>query len=230
MFDATKKKAFLEYIEFLSTFDLISNQNNLTDTIGKNPDLKNLIVGKLTKTLQEMKKLIDGLGDISTTRHFQNNFDELFEKLKSKFNFLDDVKINLNEYYPQNDILIIEALLKDRISVFFKVLDTNAIGGILDLLLNSYDENQDSIHYEQSIREYSNQVYNSYLAINSFKNTMNQIYLQFFRDEPNIEKVLKKKIFDKINDLSEIVRNDCIKLKNMSSDHENEKTQSPNIK
>ena len=54
----------------MSTFDLISNQNNLTDTSGKNPDLKNLIVGKLTKTLQEMKKLIDGLGDISTTRHF----------------------------------------------------------------------------------------------------------------------------------------------------------------
>ncbi len=82
-----------------------------------------MIVAKLSKTIQEIRILIDGLGNISTTRHFQNYFDELFEKL----NFLYDVKINLKEYYPQDDIFKVETLLKDQISVFFMVLDTNEL-------------------------------------------------------------------------------------------------------
>ena len=46
------------------------------------------------------------------------------------------------------------------------VLDPNVTEGIIDSLLNSYNENQDSVLHEQKIHEYSNQVYNSYFAIN----------------------------------------------------------------
>jgi hypothetical protein len=95
--------------------------------------------------------LIDGLGNSSTTRHFQNYFDELFKKLNLKLNLLYDVKINLKEYYPQDDILKVETLLEDQISVFFMVLDTNVTE-----LLNSYNENQDCALHEQKIHNYSN--------------------------------------------------------------------------
>ncbi len=42
IFDAAKTKTFFEYKEFLSPFDLISKQNDLTDTFSNNTDFKKI--------------------------------------------------------------------------------------------------------------------------------------------------------------------------------------------
>ena len=216
VFDAMKTKTLCEFIEFISTFNLMSNGYNLIK--GNNTDLKNLIVDKIKKNLDEMRIMIDDLANIGTSRHFQNYFDELFEKLNMKFNFLNDVEINLKEYYPQDDIKKVKKMLYDQTSVFFVVINTN-----IDLLIESYNDSEESELEKKNVNEYSNQVYNSYFAIISFKNKMKPIYLHFFPEKLNMEKTLKEKIFAKLVALREKVISDCESLKKLSNERETKK-------
>ena len=201
MFDAIKVKILLEYMEFISKLNLNLNYN-ITD-------FKNLIEKKLNGILEEIKELIEDLRNISTSRHFQNHFDEIFKKMNLKLNFLNGVEINLiNDYFLKDKINKVKELLISQISSFFINLDIyniadqnyyndrqadfsfNAIDSKLDKLLNSYNDNEVYGLNNQNIHEFCNLVYNSYFGIISFKNNIDQMYLQFFSDMPNIEENL----------------------------------------
>ena len=208
---AKEIKSFIEYIEVLSECNFIFIENISHD----HSRLQESIWKKINQVSNEIKSILDKLSDVGRERRYQSYFNEIFENLSLKFNWINEIEgVVKTDKNSKNDIHKInndiKKSLEETMNLFYIVLEVK-IGGILD----SYDDNQHQ-GYDIYVEQHSNEFCNSYFAIVAFKSKMKTIFMQIFQNKQNAEKTVLDKIYDKIGSLKETINSDCNKFKILS--------------
>ena len=209
----SKKSLDISSIKHL--IDSIDALSQIMPQIESKKYISTLVSHRIDEVIAEIHQNVEKFSNLGEDRKFQAYFDETFVKIQENVLILISIQNTFKDLYLNENNL---KLKKDEINRNLIQSMSNLLTNLdqkIDLLINS------RTNFADNIEELSNNFYNSYYAIISFKLKMPRTYEEFFSGNKNVNDILMEKIHKKLNILIECAKECSEEIKNNNQVEEN---------